>query len=259
MRFVSLNGSMHHFRYRGGDGIPVVFLNSLGTDLRIWDGVIEALGADGPLLLMDKRGHGLSAETPITMEALVRDVAALMDHHGLSGAVIAGVSVGGMIAQGLAAVRPDLVRGLILCCTAAQIGEAASWNARISAVEKDGLDSIADAVMERWFSEGYGAENPAGFAGYRNMLTRTPAKGYTGVCAALRDTDLTESTAALSLPTHCIAGENDLATPPDLVRALAAGIAGATFESIANCGHLPCIEHPDIVAGSIDAMRRALS
>ncbi len=258
MPFATLNGVTLHYRYRPGAGVPVVCLNSLGTDFRIWDGVIAGLGTDVPVLCLDKRGHGLSDEGPVTMAHLVEDVAALMDHLGLRHAVICGVSVGGMIAQGLAAVRPDLAAGLVLCCTGARIGDAEGWNARIDTVRRDGIAAMSENILERWFSTRFRRTQTAALAGYRNMLTRTPAGGYAGVCAAIRDTDFTEQSARLALPTCCLAGAEDLATPPDLVAALAALIPGATVEVLDGCGHLPCIEAPEAVAGAVSALRGRL-
>lgn len=241
-----------NYTFRAGTGTPIVLLNSLGTDLRIWDGVIADLDPELPILCMDKRGHGLSDDANITMDILVHDVAALMDHLSLPPALICGVSVGGMIAQGLADARPNLVAGLILCCTGAKISDADSWNARIDMVNSVGLKFMADAILDRWFSDDFSTNRTSELAIYRNMLTRTPATGYAGVCAAIRDTDF--NTLSFDVPTHCIAGEDDMATPPALVRALADHITGATFEIAAGCGHLPCIEAPELIAKAIRDM-----
>jgi 3-oxoadipate enol-lactonase len=253
MAFVALQGTVLHYRYQSGQGRPVVFLNSLGTDFRIWDAV--AAGSDAPVLCMDKRGHGLSDDAPVSMDSLVQDVAALMDHLGLGPAVICGVSVGGMIAQGLAVARPDLVSGLVLCCTGAKIGDAESWNARIAAVQRDGLAAMADAVLERWFSPGFHERCAPELSGYRNMLTRTLPAGYTAVCAAIRDTDHSLKLAQITAPTLCIAGADDKATPPELVENLARLIPGAAFQLLENCGHLPCVEAPAAVARAVQQLR----
>jgi 3-oxoadipate enol-lactonase len=258
MPFARLGGVTLHYRHRPGEGVPVVFLNSLGTDFRIWEDVIARLESDVPLLCLDKRGHGLSDEAQVTMDLLAGDVAALMDHLGLGKALLCGVSVGGMIAQALAATRPDLAAGLVLCCTGTRIGDDAGWNARIEAVRRDGIAAIAAPILERWFSAGFCERQAAALAGYRNMLTRTPAEGYAGVCAAIRDTDLTAQSAGLSLPTRCLAGSQDGATPPDLVRALAATIPGAGFALLEGCGHLPPIEAPEAVARAVTALRGGL-
>lgn len=255
LRFAKPRDVTLHYHLRAGarGARPVVFLNSLGTDFRIWQGVAERLG-DMPILMMDKRGHGLSDAGETSIAGLAGDVADLMDHLGLCAAVICGVSVGGLIAQALAAARPDLVAGLVLCNTGAKIGDAEGWNARISAVESTGIEPMAEAVLERWFSPGFRAGMPAELAGYRNMLTRTTAAGYAATCAAIRDADLSASTQEISVPTACIGGTEDLATPPDLVAALAEMIPDATLTLIDDVGHLPCIEAPEVVADHIAAL-----
>jgi len=258
MAFVTVNDVTLHYRHSYGDGIPIVFLNSLGTDFRIWDAVIDQLTVNAPILCLDKRGHGLSDDGPITMDALVGDVSTLMDHLDMKAALICGVSVGGLIAQGLAAARPDLVAGLTLCCTGARIGDAEGWNARIKAVEDQGIASMAEAILERWFSEGFRSGRLADLAGYRNMLIRTSAVGYAGVCAAIRDSDFTDQAPRITVPTHCIAGAIDLATPPALVQALASMINGAHYEELDNCGHLPSIEQSAATARSISSLHETL-
>lgn len=254
MAFITLNGVTLHYQFRAGTGTPIVFLNSLGTDLRIWDGVIALLKTKAPVLCLDKRGHGLSDDGPITMELLGKDVSALMDHLALPAALVCGVSVGGQIAQALAHERPDQVAGLVLCCTAARIGDPDSWNARIKTVRDDGLHCMADAILERWFSPGFQHDNAAELAGYRNMLARTSASGYVGVCTAIRDTDFTTQSQDIKVPTYCIAGAQDLATPPSVVEHLAGLVTGARFEIIDACGHLPCIEAPEAMAEVVNQM-----
>ena len=231
-----------------------VFVNSLGTDLRIWDELATHYADNFRTVRYDLRGHGLSdaPPAPYAIDDHVGDLAALLDTRGVRDAIIVGLSVGGMIAQALATQRPDLVRLLVLCDTAHKIGTAETWNARIDAVRAAGLASIADAVLERWFSAEFRRSRAADLAGYRNMLTRTPAEGYVGTCATLRDTDLTRVTSRLTQPTLCLVGEEDGATPPALVRSLSELIPNAGFKTIPSAGHLPCIEQPKLLAGWID-------
>lgn len=254
MRFARVNGVVIHHAVRvAADRPTIVFSNSLGTDFRIWDAVAGEFERDYHLVLYDKRGHGLS-EAPPAPYALtdhVGDLAALLEHLGIKSATVVGLSVGGMIAQGLAALRPDLVERLVLSDTAHKIGNDELWNARIGAVAKGGIASISDQIMERWFTPAYRDPDNADFAGYTAMLTRTTVDGYAGTCAALRDADLTESTRALKVPVLCVVGDQDGSTPPDLVRSTAALIDGARFEIIKDAGHLPCIEQPAETAAVI--------
>jgi 3-oxoadipate enol-lactonase len=259
MAFGRFNHQILHFRDENPEArSAIVFANSLGTDFRIWDGVVVRLGANLRILRHDLRGHGLSdaPPAPYSIQDHIGDLAALMDARGIRDALVVGLSVGGLIAQGLAAQRPDLARALILGDTAHRIGNAETWNARIEAIRKGGIASIADAILERWFSKGFRDGSPVELAGYRNMLIRTPAEGYAGTCSALRDADLTESTRKLLQPTLCLVGAEDGATPPDLVKSMSALIKGASFEIVAEAGHLPCIERPDLVATRIMAFAR---
>lgn len=254
MNLARINDLVIHYSDTGPREAPaLVFSNSLGTDFRIWDAVAERLDSNFRLVRYDKRGHGLSdaPPAPYAMADHIGDIAALMEHLNVSKAIIVGLSVGGMIAQGLAAGRPDLVAGLVLCDTGHKIGTDELWNARIQAIRKDGIAGISPQILERWFSAGYRSDENPDFAAYRNMLERTPVEGYVGTAAAIRDTDFTRSTSQLAVPALCVVGDEDGATTPDLVRELAGLIDGAAFEIIPRAGHLPCIEQPVRLAGLI--------
>lgn len=255
MQFTRINDVTLHFELIGrpAERPVIAFSNSLGTDFRIWQPVVDALRDTFALLLYDKRGHGLSdvGRAPYAMDDHVADLAGLLDHLGIAHATICGLSVGGMIAQGLCAKRPDLVEALVLCDTAHKIGTADSWNARIEGVEKDGIVSLADAILERWFTPGFRSPDNPAFAGYRNMLLRQTVAGYAGTCAALRDTDYTVVASAIAVPTLCVVGDQDGSTPPVLVRELASLVRGARYEIIPDAGHIPCVEQPEVLAALI--------
>lgn len=244
--FIPLNGRLLHYRFRTGDGaVPVVFANSLGTDFRIWDTVIAQLSSDTPVLQVDKSGHGLSEGGAASIQDHADDLIALMDRLNISASLVCGVSVGGMIAQALAASRPDLAAGLVLCNTGYRIGTADAWDERIATVKTDGLAAMADGILERWFSERFRQNMADTTLGYRMMLSRTPTDGYAAICAAIRDADLERQAATISCPTLCVAGSEDQATPPEVVQALSDCIQGSDFQLIEGVGHIPSIEAPD--------------
>ncbi len=137
-----------HYQLDGEpDGAPLVLIHALGTDLRLWDKVVPLLAPGLRVLRFSLRGHGLSdaPPAPYAMGALIRDAERLMDHLALRDAVVVGLSIGGMVAQGLAVKRLDLVRALVLSNTAAKIGTAETWAQRIAVIEAQGIEAVADA------------------------------------------------------------------------------------------------------------------
>jgi len=233
----------------------LIFVNSLGTDLRIWLDIARVFSQTMRVVRYDKRGHGMSdaPDAPYSLDDHVDDLDALLEHLNIDNAIIVGVSVGGMIAQGVALKSPARVKGLVLCDTAAKIGTEEAWDERIDEIRANGLSAIADGIMERWFSSGFRASLPAELRLWRNLLTRTPVEGYVGTCAALRDADMRETVGTLDLPVLCVCGDEDGATPPEVVRELATMIPGATYQEISRSGHLPCVEQPAILANAIAA------
>jgi len=236
-------GSLH-VRIDGPMGGPaVIFANSLGTDLRLWDKVLPLMPPGLRLIRYDKRGHGLSATGGgDSLQDHADDAIAIIESLARGPVVFVGLSLGGLIAQSVAHQRPDLVRALVLSNTAARLGTAESWAVRIASIETGGPSSIADAVMERWFAPTFRATPECAL--WRAMFSRTPADGYIAACRALSTADQTAATATLRLPALVIAGAEDGASPPDLVRATADLIPGAAFHCIPDAGHLPCVETP---------------
>lgn len=247
-----------HYRYAPAPkGAPVtVFINSLGTDFRIWDDVVSGLGGRFGTLNYDKRGHGLSGigATPYTIADHAADLAGLMDHLGVSKAIVCGLSVGGQIAQELYFARPDLVSGFLISNSAAKIGEADFWRQRIATIAENGIGSVTDGIMERWFSASFrDPANPA-YQLARAMFERQPVEGYLATCEAIAGFDRRADTHRISVPASVIVGSEDGATPPDAVRAFAEAIPGAIFSIIEGAGHIPCVETPAAVVDALVAL-----
>lgn len=251
MQVTKVNGVHLHYKELGPtNGQPLVFSNSLGTDFRVWDALIPQLPDGYRILVYDKRGHGLSEcpAGPYRIEDHIEDLAGLMRNLEIDQAIICGLSVGGLIAQGLTAAHPDLVKALVLSNTAHKIGPPEVWAERITALEEGGIEALAEAILERWFSSGFSVHSSQELAGWRHMLVRTPLQGYLGTIAAIRDADMTEAAQNIQVPTLCLAGSEDGATPPELVKSMADLIPGATFNTIEGAGHLPCVEKPEQTA-----------
>ena len=243
----------------------VLLLHSLGTDSRLWHGVAARLGARARCVALDLAGHGLSSppeelpDGPCAgpadaraggLHGYARDALATLDALGAERASIVGLSIGGLVAQRLALDAPGRVAALVLACTAARIGDPARYAARIDAVRAGGIEAIADAQLERWFSAGFAAREPAAVAGVRRMLVGQDVAGYLAGCAALAGADLTDELGGIGAPTLCLAGAEDRSTPPAALAALAERIPGAALETLRGAGHLPCLERPAAFAAS---------
>lgn len=252
MLTATVHGANLHYADQGPkDGPALVFGNSLGTDLRVWDALLPHLPQGLRIIRQDKRGHGLSEETPgpYSIDQLADDAAGLIGHLGLSRVVFVGLSIGGLIGQSLAARHPDLLAGLVISNSAARIGDAQMWQDRIAAIRANGLASIGAPTMERWFSPAF--RDSGGAAPWQRMLERQPVAGYIACCEAIAGADLRETTAGLRLPVQLIAGGLDGSTPPEIVRETAGLINGARLELIRTAGHIPCVEAPEAHAAII--------
>jgi 3-oxoadipate enol-lactonase len=253
--FASIDGLTIHFKFESNVGVPVVFINSLGSDLRIWDDVVSLIQ---PLSLRyDKRGHGLSdAPTgPYSIQDHANDLLGLLEHLKLERVVIVGISVGGQIALEFASRFPERVIAAVFCDTGMKIGTAELWNARIEAVHDHGLEHISDAVIQRWFGADFRREQAALVRGYQNMLERQPAVGYIATCAALCESDLHDAAQAVRdarVKTLVVCGKDDQSTPVALSQKLAQTLE-TKLELIENAGHLPCVEQPTAFAKLLNA------
>lgn len=240
-----------HYRDGGPRGAPaIVYANSLGTDYRMWDGVVERLPGYRAIRF-DKRGHGLSATpaAPWTVEELADDVVALMDHLNIPRASIAGCSIGGIIGQVMGIHHASRVSALVLSNTAAKIGTAESWAQRIAAVERGGMGEIAGVVMERWFAAEFRASPEVKC--WETMLLRVDPAGYLATCRALASADLRAGVSLIKAPVLMLAGSADQSTPPAMVRQTAAKIPGARVVEFQGSGHLPAIDAPEATAAAI--------
>lgn len=254
MSFLKISECVHHYVDEGDQTKPaIVFSNSLGSDLRMWDPLVPLLANDYRLIRYDTRGHGLTEAPsgPYSAADLAGDIAGLLDALQISTAIVCGLSVGGVIAQQFAVDYPHRTRALILCDTGARIGTVAGWQERIDLVEQKGLGTLVDVSMTRWFSEEFRTNHPDQVRGYANMVGRTNPEGYIGVCCALRDADLIQSSATIRQPTLVLCGDQDIATPPEMARSLAQIIPNAQLSLIPHAAHISSVEQPRFMAQQI--------
>ncbi len=233
------------------DGPALLLCHALGTHAGVFDAAAPLLPPAFRVIRYDARGHGGSdvPPAPYAMGALVRDAERLLDHLAVKGAVVAGVSMGGLVAQGLAVKRPDLVRALILSNTAHRIATPAIWADRVAAVRAGGMAAVSGPTMERWFARGF-RETPEALR-WRDVMEATDPEGWCGCAAAIGGADFFETTSRLRLPALAIAGSHDGSTPPDLMRDTAALIPGCRFQLLRRSGHLPPVDAPQDWAAAV--------
>ena len=225
------------------DAPALVFSNSLGANLSMWDPQMPELEKQFSVLRCDTRGEGKTSVTPgpYTIEQLAGDVLRLMDYLGIERAHFCGLSMGGMIGMWLGLKAEKRFGKLALCNTAAKIGKAEMWNARIENVRKGGMTAVSAAVCERWFTPAFRARSPEIFTGAQRMIESTPPEGYVACCAAVRDFDARERVGQIRVPTLVITGKQDAATPAADGRSLAEQIPGARYAEL-NAAHISNIE-----------------
>ena len=233
-------------------GTPVVLSHALGLDLHMWDGLAAELAGTRPVLRYDHRGHGGSAVPagPYSMDDLVDDAARLIREWGRGPVVWVGLSMGGMVGQGLAVRHPELLKGLVLANTSSKYPEAAAavFAQRVTAVQTGGLASIVDSVLERYFSAAYRATQTEGVAAARATVLRCDPVGYAACCQAVGGVDWLDRLSSVKCPTLIIAGALDIGAPVVMSQAMQERIPGAELVVLDNASHLSVAEQPVLFA-----------
>lgn len=247
MSYADLSQARLYYVIDGPADAPVLVLsNSLGTCADMWARQVPELSKHFRVLRYDTRGHGKSSipDGEYRFEQLAGDIAELLDSLGIARAHFCGLSMGGPTGIALALAHPERVDSLILCNTAARIGSAEGWTARINAVAEQTLEKMAPALVERWLTDGYRAAEPGLSQVLVDMLRRTPDAGYSRNCAALRDADYRDRVAAIRARTLVISSTHDLAATPAQGRELAAAIPGARYVEL-DTSHISNWERPE--------------
>jgi len=245
---VEVDGVRLAYRAEGREqGESLVFVNSLGTDLRMWDAQAEALGRHFSVIRYDCRGHGESdvSGDATTVDRLGGDLVALLDHLGIARAHLCGLSLGGIVVQWAAIHHPERVGRVVLANTAARLGSRDSWNARIATVREHGMRGVSDAVVGRFLGAEFRAEHPDVARRIAEMVEATPPDGYVAACVALRETDLRDAVRGIGAPTLIIVSEHDESTPAWQGEELHDAIAGSERVMIRGAAHLSNVVRPE--------------
>lgn len=254
MNFLAANGIQLAYRVDGPEDAPVlVLVNSLGTNLDMWEPQMARFSSGLRVVRYDSRGHGAS-EVPTeayTIEQLGRDLLGLLDALQIERAHICGLSLGGMVALWLAANAPERVDRAVLADTAARIGTAEGWTTRIALVSAGGIDAVGEMVLARFLSERFRRQYPEMALQIRDMLQATNPQGYIGACAALRDADLRATLPAIHAPSLIIVGEEDEATPPAQAQELHNAIKRCELVMLSEAAHLSNVEQPEVFTSEV--------
>lgn len=255
MPIKTINGEPFNIVVEGKAAGPVLlFSNSLSSNLSMWDAQAEALKDTYRIIRYDSRGHGKSTapEGPYSIAELGRDALAILDSLRIGKAHFCGLSKGGMVGQWLLTHHRDRIGKAVLANTSAQMPPPDLWNGRIRNVTQNGMAAIVDATIERWFTKGFIERAPQEIAAVRKMIAATPAAGYCGCAAAIRDMDQRESIRSIRLPTLVISGTHDGSTPPEKGREIAAAIPGARYVEL-DAAHLSNIEQEQAFTDTVMA------
>ena len=225
---------------------------ALGTSVEsLWGATAERLAGAYHVIGWDLPGHG---DSPPPREAFtIDDLAAAVVNavNGRVGArpfVYAGISVGGAVGLGLLLSCPERLSSAGLICTAARIGDPVDWHSRAQVVRSGGTGEVVGLSVRRWFAPGFFERDPDRARTLLETLRHVDDDGYARTCEALAEFDVRDRLPDIGTPILAVAGANDIATPPDLLRHLAANVARGRFLEVANAAHLAPAEQPDRIA-----------
>lgn len=238
------DGVALHYRFDGDASRPVMmFSNSLGSTLDMWELQMPALTQHFRVLRYDNRGHGASdvPNGPYTMDRIGRDAQELVEGLQVGPIAFCGLSCGGMVGMWLGTHAPGLLSRAVFACTSAYFGQPELWNQRIAMVEAEGMHAAAGSIIQRWLTPDFIEREPAVTAKMLAMLAGIPPKGYCGGVAAVRDVDLRVGLPDIKMPVLVIAGAVDPATPPAMGEAIADAVPGAKL-AILDAAHLANVE-----------------
>jgi 3-oxoadipate enol-lactonase len=235
--------------HRRGSGPPLVLLHCLGVDHHLWDIAAAGLERDFTLLSFDFPGHH---ETKLprgryTIEDLSAQLGAVLARDGVTRAHLAGISLGGLVAQHFAATAPQRVEKLLLLDTTPRYTDESRqmWVERAAAARKDGVASLIGGLLKIWFTDAFIAADPPAVRYVRDTLKRCSGEGYALACEALRLADLRPLAPRIKSPTLVLCGEQELPAFRDAANWLAANIEGARHELLQPARHCSILEQAE--------------
>jgi 3-oxoadipate enol-lactonase len=248
---IKANGITMNYEMLGSENAPVVvFSHSLGSSISMWDPQINLLTPHFRVLLYDTRGHG-GTDVPsgaYTMAQLEEDAICLIDELGIDVFHWVGLSMGGMIGQGMALKHPERLTSLALCDTTAFVPEDSGpiWQERIDTARSKGMEALCDETMERWFTKPFLDQDPPAVEMIRKQFLATPPQGFIGCSEAIRKLNYIDRLKEIKAPTLIMVGENDMGTPVEASEAMHERIPNSRLEVLSSAAHLSNIEQSEI-------------
>lgn len=252
--FTSQDAEINYQTFGDATKPALVFSNSLGTNFRMWQPQIDHFQQDFFVICYDTRGHGASSapQGPYTLDQLGQDVMNLLDHLNIEKAAFCGISMGGLTGQWLAINKPERFSHVVVCNTAAKIGQEQAWNERAALVREQGLAPIASTAAGRWFTEPFIQSNAATVATLSNDLGAGSPEGYASCCEALAKADVREQLKDIQVPVFIVAGQQDPVTTVADGEFMQQRIANAELFEI-NASHISNIEQPEAFNQAVQA------
>lgn len=248
---VEANGINIHYELSGKKQAPVVVLgHSLACSQVMWWPQLELLETHFQVLRYDTRGHGQTEAPPgpYTLEHLVADAIGMLDALKLDRVHWVGLSMGGMIGQGVALGHPGRLSLMVLADTAAIIPAEAQpvWQERIDAAINGGMQAVVESTLERWFTPQYLAHGGPEVDRIRQQILATPVAGYVGCSEAIRRLNYLDRLDAVETKTLIMVGADDPGTPVAASQAMHAKIKNSQMVVIPQAAHLSNIEQVQI-------------
>ncbi|WP_286833196.1 MULTISPECIES: 3-oxoadipate enol-lactonase [Acinetobacter] len=244
--FTSNDAQINYQTFGDAAKPALIFSNSLGTNFKMWQAQIDFFQQDFFVICYDTRGHGASSapQGPYSIDQLGQDVVNLLDHLNVEKATFCGISMGGLTGQWLAIHRPERFNQVVVCNTAAKIGQEQAWNDRAALVREQGLQPIASTAASRWFTEPFIQSNATVVNNLQNDLAAGSAEGYASCCEALAKADVREQLKDITVPVLVVAGQQDPVTTVADGQYMVDRIANSQLFEI-NASHISNIEQPE--------------